>query len=485
MRIVELEVHNKKEGVFKKIFSHYTHIHSEKNAQGKTTLVRLIIYAMGFDVPLTDKIQPNECKTILKISNKGTQYIIKRTGKTLLISKDGQEKTIVVGQDWQSILTEILEIQNKNILKNMLGIFYIDQEYGWNRVINGKAIGTINTNINQILYGLSDVDTTLFDNLSRVKNIIKYNSAVKRLTDDKKYIDPLMAYSGNNDDVLETEKTIVSLNAELNSYIRAKHAELSKMRKNEEFYSQLASFNIYIKVEDEIVKVTPDNIVGWKLQRDLNTALLNDLDKKIAIVNNKLKRERELLKQYQSTDDLYTEMNLQGYKPSLKVNIATLETNLGLLKDKEDSIESVINNTIESDSHLDKMNELLKQYATELDIIDKVPKQGLLANHFEKMTGTDKQKIVLAYRASVLRYLSDWLGVDLPIIIDSLNRETDKANLNLMITFLVRNFSNHQIIISSIEPIENEFDLLEISHPLFNAIDLKGGSLDDYYHFMS
>lgn len=44
-------------------------VHSEKNSKGKTTLLRLLLYSIGYAIPSTKKIKFEECttETVLEI----------------------------------------------------------------------------------------------------------------------------------------------------------------------------------------------------------------------------------------------------------------------------------------------------------------------------------------------------------------------------------------------------------------------------------
>ena len=81
--------------------------------------------------------------------------------------------------------------------------------------------------------------------------------------------------------------------------------------------------------------------------------------------------------------------------------------------------------------------------------------------------------MVLAYRCAALVTVSNYLGVKLPLIIDSMNRETDKDNIRLMYDFLKTEFKDYQIIISTIVDLESD-DTITISKPLikkYNPIE--------------
>ena len=44
-------------------------IHSDKNSKGKTTLLRFMLYALGYNIPNTKKIKFNQCEVELIVEN--------------------------------------------------------------------------------------------------------------------------------------------------------------------------------------------------------------------------------------------------------------------------------------------------------------------------------------------------------------------------------------------------------------------------------
>lgn len=60
------------------------------------------------------------------------------------------------------LLKKIFNCDNADLLSNLLGTFYIDQESGWVVFNRGKVIGKIDYNIDKIIFSLSGLDGSLF-----------------------------------------------------------------------------------------------------------------------------------------------------------------------------------------------------------------------------------------------------------------------------------------------------------------------------------
>ena len=50
-------------------------IHSDKNSKGKTTLLRFMLYALGYNIPNTKKIKFNQCEVELIVENEKKEEI--------------------------------------------------------------------------------------------------------------------------------------------------------------------------------------------------------------------------------------------------------------------------------------------------------------------------------------------------------------------------------------------------------------------------
>lgn len=83
----------------------------------------------------------------------------------------------------------------------------------------------------------------------------------------------------------------------------------------------------------------------------------------------------------------------------------------------------------------------------------------------KELSGALLHKTVFAFRLAYIIEIERALNIRLPIILDSPSgKEVDKANIQLMVDILKRDFSNHQIIIASI--FEYGFDAV-------NTIEIK------------
>ena len=147
MRFIEFTL---KEGFFqKKIeFSRIANIiYSQKNTAGKTTFLRSLFYALGYPIPSTKGIKFDDMEFWLVIENNGKQYKLYRHNSYLSIDDRKEQIDYSLPTDFYEIHTKLTGCDNKDILDNLIGASYMDQEKGWTLLNRGKVIGNISFNI--------------------------------------------------------------------------------------------------------------------------------------------------------------------------------------------------------------------------------------------------------------------------------------------------------------------------------------------------
>lgn len=116
---------------------------------------------------------------------------------------------------------------------------------------------------------------------------------------------------------------------------------------------------------------------------------------------------------------------------------------------------------------LDSLYKNVLKYAIELGIgnDESLASSYLFTSNLKELSGALLHKTVFAFRLAYIIEIERALNIRLPIILDSPSgKEVDKANIQLMVDILKRDFSNHQIIIASI--FEYGFDAV-------NTIEIK------------
>ena len=99
MRIVSLQVNIMQQTLFgdnQKTFeftSGVNIVYSKKNSAGKTTLLRLLAYALGYQIPSTRGIRFSDYETILTvIGDNDNEFILTRNRNYIEVVHDGTDK---------------------------------------------------------------------------------------------------------------------------------------------------------------------------------------------------------------------------------------------------------------------------------------------------------------------------------------------------------------------------------------------------------
>lgn len=125
-----------------------------ENSKGKTTLVRFLLYALGYEIPLTDGMDFYNYKTSLKLKIKEEKFELIREKKVIYI-KNGEKN---IKSELGKTVNTLLGINDESLLDNVLGSFYIDQEKGWTLLNRGKIIGNRKFNMLDFLIGINSLN---------------------------------------------------------------------------------------------------------------------------------------------------------------------------------------------------------------------------------------------------------------------------------------------------------------------------------------
>ena len=133
-------------------------IFSQNNSVGKTTLLRAALYAMGYPVPNTRGLKFEQMEFWLTVENQNQQFILYRRQAAITVNNGKRKQIFTLPTDFYDVLAILTGTDNLDILSNLLGTFYLDQEKGWTLLNRGKVIGSIPFNIDSLVRGLSGVD---------------------------------------------------------------------------------------------------------------------------------------------------------------------------------------------------------------------------------------------------------------------------------------------------------------------------------------
>ncbi len=458
-------------------------IHSVKNSCGKTTLIRFILYALGYAIPNTRNIKFENCEVelLINIEKKG-DILIKRNNLVSIQVEDNRKiSTFVVPEQESEFHSFLFNTENDNLIRNILGTFYFDQEKGWTLLNRGIVIGSIHFNIEELIRGLSDIDcSTLIDKeldlkleLDKYKKMFSISKYQEKIQNNE-----LSIITESYDDRINSELDILLIRQrELKKELKSVDSVLSDNKKIKKFIEDM---KILVNIPDgNTIQLTSDKIVGLEDSIDFLISKRKNVASKISMLSNdirKCEKERdkefgqltffETASQIEVFDKRISEIPLNQIAIKQEINRLTneLKNTRQQIKQKTLSNQKLINNIFEN----------ISKYLLELGASEEktLKSDYMFTSNLKELSGAILHKTVFAFRLSYIIAIEKKLNIKLPIILDSPSgKEVDQDNINIMMDILKRDFSDNQIIISSIFDYEfNDINKIEIDRRLINKI---------------
>ena len=448
-------------------------IYNSHNKQGKTTLIRFIIYGLGYTIPITHPINPEKYTVEIVLSVLDKEIKLIRNKSNLIVKKNDGVKTFSLSGGNGYALKYILSTDNLDLMSNLLGTFYFDQEKGWSLFNRGTVIGSIDYNIYSLIYSLSGLDSKIFEKRKLINKQYDLSKQVMKISISQDSLDEYgQGLITMDENIQGLQKQINSYSSELESHKKIRTSYEHVMKKNDEMWDYIDSLHLAIMHNGESIEISKTNIIGLPETFQLNQ---HRIEKENAIINNlrnEIKKLQDRMSELLIQQDVDSELIELGVRKSFKVNKELSETNVGILKQHLSDIDEEISHTVEDKNYRKKLDECLLDYCDYLGVSDLLDRNKLiLSSDFKSRTGTGKQLLVLAYRCAALTVVSDYLNIRLPIIIDSIKRETDDDNTKTILSFFKEKMPDHQIILSTIEKLDGFENKIDVSYPLLKLRD--------------
>lgn len=450
---------------------------SERNSTGKTTLMRAILFTMGFQIPNTELIDFNDYNFTLKLNRQNNNFEICRSQNILKID----DKEYDLPSDAKTVHSIIFGTNNDEILANILGTIYFDQEKGWTLLNRGKIIGDNRFNVESFFRGLKgDESNDSYRMVAKIRALDKKIAQYKMMLDVSEYqaslkrkIDKSLDFNTFNQEI---EETILSKKMKLQEVEEEIESITSLIKKNKCFVDYLSDKKIYVKNPNNgfPIRVTKDTLLDYNDIENINNARRSFL----VAERNKIKKEifdkEQLIKKeinYFNIDDIDEELTEQ-FSSMQKLDPIQVKSVLERFKKEKREINNkLISRTKNQNEWIVKAYKIIEKYSIELKL-DNEYKIDIFTNDLKAKSGAILHKMVFIYKLVYISLLSDKLGYPLPIFCDSPNgREVEPEIINEMLLILKRDFCNHQIIFASIHKYSNIFadsNIVQTNKTLFN-----------------
>lgn len=460
IKIISLEYEHESDG--RRVVSFADGINllvSNVNSVGKTTLLRLLLYALGFDVKGTAGVDFDYLKYNVSLNNYcGNMISIERNefGENAPITViENNHRYILSPCERDTIPSRfVFGVENKSIMRNILGAFYFDQEKGWVVLNRGRIIGKSVFSIEDFLCGLDDNDISgIKSEIIKLKNeLLEYKSiyGVAKLVTTPYSNRAANQQEDFSDSIEKTKSKISSIDAQYKYFSHEVDRLKRIFNENKAIGDYVASLHLCISHNGESLPVTQDNILSFKDNQDFLHRRMKALNKQLA----KLEAERNKLANLleESRDD---ELLINNYKQKIAkagISLIDLESAMDSVKAKVLALRKELQ-LLMSKTYHKELNEKVRYFLEKLHIRNPYANNFdiLLTHNLYPLSGAELYKHIIAFKFSYILAIGKKYNIALPIIIDSpYAHELDSDNFDNVISILKEHFSKHQIIVASI-----------------------------------
>ena len=462
------------------IFSKTNLIHSEKNAKGKTSLVRLLLYSLGYNIPATKGLKSfNNITTEAIVENNNETYIIKRYFRYITVEEKHRPTTeYILPEQEKELHKKIFNIDNKQIIDNLLGSYYIDQDKGWTLLNRGKVIGDIRFNIENLISGITNSDIT--EDKEKIKEIEKKIKKYNTLKSVSEYINIIKGEKTESIDRQNINKLINAKNQVIQEINDTKNRikELREIEQENSLLPRLVEkYSIMITYNNEAIPITRDNILNYsenlsfvEVAKKQAIRQLKNLEKKLASIDEEIDSRYKLF-DIDSTIEQFDDRILNEQIDMGFVEKALSEAHSA----KKEALEK-IHNKLSNNEAIKYMYGIIEKYSKELGIsyyIGNTPK-FIITNELKGYSGKVLFHTTFIFKLAYISLIKKYTGQILPIIIDSpRSGEITEDAAEKIIDIIKRDYSEHQLIIASIynfKNLEKDINIIELSNGVFNSL---------------
>lgn len=452
-----------RDGLFERNISFGTNANlffSEKNSCGKTTLVRFILYALGYSIPSTKKIKFEKCfvKIQIILDNDKSIFLTRENNFTISWTCDNEEMIYVIPEQSDELHSKIFNTNSEEILNNLLGSFYFDQEKGWTLLNRGVVIGSIHFNIDELVRGISGKDCS--ELISKEKRLVADLDKYKQMFSIAQYRDSI----GEDSLIVDTYQEKINVELEQlkmkQTSIKREIARINQsIAGNKKFQEFVADMKLLIRTDEgQFISVTKDNIVGLNDAIDLLVTKKKMLSFELAEILSKMEK---IQREQEKENGQLSFFESDSVAAAFDKRIVSIPMNQIVIKKEIEKIEKVLKSVREEIARISRSDntvvsslyQTIVKYATELGIGDaeSITKKYLFTSNLKELTGAVLHKTVFAFKMAYIVEIERHLKIKLPIILDSpRGKEVDQENIELMMNILKRDFKENQIIIASI-----------------------------------
>jgi hypothetical protein len=459
-------------------FTSKTLIYSKENSQGKTTLIRLILHSLGFNIPSNSgiKFEDIETKILLEIGN--DKIILNRNGKDLYYNKNDINILFLLPKDRTKLHSLLFGINELHLIDNLLGAIYLDQTRGSVVLNRGDVIGNNHFSVEKFVAGLQGT------NIDEITSLIEKE---QKLLKDYKSMLSIAEYKINNnldyvnveeshaEDKYDYVKNMNLLKSRLNM-IKKQIKEINEsISDNNSFINIIENYKIYVNNPNgQEIPVNADTIQGFSDNRDL-------LNMQLKLLNIELKKVEQSITALKNKNDVEVELvDVDDYKKvidekmrGINIDYTKISSIVSHSEEKIKKLKESIKEKIKYNSSVvNYLNDEMFDCAEKLGVKKFIEKNGIFTSNIQNKSGAIFYKIILSFRIAFIKAIKRYKGIQMPFIIDSLrNSELTENTANEILEIIKEKLSGYQLIVASVYEYNDFFDnCFIIENKLINEV---------------
>lgn len=436
-----------------KTFSDANLVYSSKNSTGKTTFLRALAYTLGFNVGGTKNVYFPDFVFHLTLTRNDKNVVLTRKDSVLTID----EEPFYLPEDEDQAHAKIFEIQNLDVLHNLLGCFYFDQENGWNMLDSGIVLQNVHFNVDEYLRGINGFEN--YQLLADINNIREKKAQylrIKKLSQMKQSLEKeINTYDILPDDEtkqLEIERQKILFQIESEKRVLQKTQDV--LKNNISFKNYVDDMQLLITTDDgKTIRVTSDNLVGQQENYDILRAKIAMLNATISNLSIKLAKIDEQITKVTGIVDM--ESTLKGVQAAIRkidFSPSIIESNLSVLNNQESELSSKLKKlTFLNNVYAAHLETQIIYFAKALEV-DSLLSPKIFGGYDKKgISGSNLYRLSFCFKAAYVKIIEEKYGIVLPLLIDSpQGAEIEEKYIQKIYDFLFEDFKNNQKIISSL-----------------------------------
>ena len=435
------------------------------NSVGKTSLIRLILHALGEPVPQMQGFSFKKLATRLEaVNDLGETVVLIRRDKSLLVRHDEEEDRYALPYDSARVREVLFGVKAASLGDGLLACYFIDQDKGWTLLNRGKAIGDISFSIEDFISTVSGADDSLIKwEIAKTKNEIEKYQLIANVVGYRHALGLGPSTRGELESGSKSEERRRMLLSKRTSLERTLKGIRRVQKDNSNFRNYVDAMKLKVRLPDgSSVLLTKDNLAGFDDNDKYADARALSIRTEIAMLDQELERlgpeevEATLFEPEGSPDSFDLQI------ASLRLDGEMYAPRIDSLKKRKRELEKQLKTPDGARVRVyESLSTIVHEFCEQLGVLEylKEDGKGVLTGSLKDKSGSNYCLLVFAFRLAYARLLFQEFGVVLPLIIDSpRGREMSEDNFLKCMGLLEKEFSGHQIIIASIFETGIRFD---------------------------